>query len=199
MELSKNNEKIINETLKKGGIIAYVTDTVWGVGCLPDNQKGVEKIYELKHRDTSKPLILMSNKVENLFPYIKNISAKAKEYMEKFFPGALTLVFEKTERTPYFVTSGKETVGIRVPKNEIFQKLCSIIEGHVLATTSANLSGEPPAMNYHEAVEKIGNLVDIIIEDEYEQATGEPSTVAMVTEKETIIFRQGKIELKNEN
>ena len=195
MKLSEENRKIINETLKKGGIVAYVTDTVWGVGCLPDNKIGVEKIYELKHRDTSKPLILMSDKVENLFPYIKNVCAKAQDYMKKFFPGALTLVFEILEKTPNFVTSGKETVGVRVPKNEIFQKLCGIIEGHVLATTSANLSGEQPAMNYKEAVEKIGGLVDIIIEDEYEQATGEPSTVAMVTEDNTIVFRQGKIKL----
>ncbi|MDO5305567.1 MAG: L-threonylcarbamoyladenylate synthase, partial [bacterium] len=181
--------------LQNGGIIAYVTDTVWGVGCLPNNKEGVDKIYELKHRDTSKPLILMSDKKENLFPYIKNICPKANEYMEKFFPGALTLVFEKSDVTPNYVTSQKETVGIRVPDNKIFQKLCGIIEGNVLATTSANISGQTPAMNYKEAVEKIGKLVDIVIEDEYEQATGEPSTVAMVTEEKTTIFRQGKIEL----
>lgn len=195
MKLSEENKKIINETLKKGGIVAYVTDTVWGVGCLPNNEKGVEKIYELKHRDTSKPLILMSNKVEHLLPYVKNVSEKAKKCMEKFFPGALTLVFEKSDMTPYFVTSQKETVGIRVPRNKIFQKLCDIIEGHVLATTSANISGETPAMTYKEAIEKIGNLVDIVIEDEFDPATGEPSTVAMVTDEKTTIFRQGKIEL----
>lgn len=195
MKLSNENREIINETLKAGGIIAYVTDTVWGVGCLPNSEKGVEKIYELKHRDTSKPLILMSNDVKNLFPYIKNVSKKAKNCMDKFFPGALTLVFEKSELTPYYVTSQKETVGIRVPQNKIFQDLCGIIEGHVLATTSANISGEKPAMNYEEAVQKIGNLADIIIENEYDPATGEPSTVAMVTDEKTIIFRQGKIEL----
>ena len=85
MKLSKDNEKIINETLKNGGIIAYVTDTVWGVGCLPNNKKGVEKIYELKHRDTSKPLILMSDSVKNLLPYVQNVSDKANDYIEKFF------------------------------------------------------------------------------------------------------------------
>lgn len=195
MKLSKDNEKIINGTLKNGGIIAYVTDTVWGVGCLPNNKKGVEKIYELKHRDTSKPLILMSDSVKNLLPYVQNVSDKANDYIEKFFPGALTLVLEKSELTPDYVTSGKTTVGIRVPKNEIFQKLCGIIEGHVLATTSANLSGEQPAMNYKEAFEKIGGHTDIVIEDEYEQATGEPSTVALVTEEKTVVFRQGKIKL----
>lgn len=195
MKLSEENKKIINETLKKGGIVAYVTDTVWGVGCLPNNEKGVEKIYELKHRDTSKPLILMSNEIEHLLPYVKNVGEKAKKCMEKFFPGALTLVFEKSDMTPYFVTSQKETVGIRVPKNKIFQKLCDIIEGHVLATTSANISGETPAMTYKEAIEKIGSLVDMVIEDEFDPATGEPSTVAMVTDEKTTIFRQGKIEL----
>ena len=195
MKLSEENKKIINETLKNGGIVAYVTDTVWGVGCLPNNEKGAEKIYKLKHRDTSKPLILMSNEVKHLLPYVKNVGEKAKNCMEKFFPGALTLVFEKSEMTPYFVTSKKETVGIRVPKNKIFQKLCDIIEGHVLATTSANISGETPAMTYKEVIEKLGNLVDIVIEDEFDPATGEPSTVAMVTDNQTTIFRQGKIEL----
>lgn len=172
-----------------------MTDTVWGVGCLPNNKKAVEKIYELKHRDKTKPLILMSNKSEHLFPYIKNVSSKAKEYMEKFFPGALTLVFEKSELTQNYITSNKETVGIRVPNNEIFQNLCGIIEGHVLATTSANMSGEEPAMTYKEVVEKVGKHVDIIIEDEYERATGEPSTVAMITEEKTTIFRQGNVKL----
>ncbi len=195
MKLSEEKQSTINEILNNGGIIAFVTDTVWGVGCLPNNKKAVEKIYELKHRDKAKPLILMSNKEEHLFPYIKNVCLKAKEYMKKFFPGALTLVFEKSELTQNYITSNKETVGIRVPANEIFQKLCGIIEGHVLATTSANMSGEEPAMTYEEVVEKIGSHVDIIIEDEYEQATGEPSTVAMITEERTTIFRQGKVKL----
>ena len=71
MLISNDKECVekINTTLKNGGIIAFVTDTVWGIGCLPNNKKAVEKIYDIKNRDTSKPLILMSDKKENLYQF----------------------------------------------------------------------------------------------------------------------------------
>ena len=74
----------LNFVLKNGGVIAFVTDTVWGIGCLPNNKNAVDKIYKIKHRDLNKPLILMSDKYENLFPYIQNVGKKAEEYMQKY-------------------------------------------------------------------------------------------------------------------
>ena len=197
MKISDDNfANIINNTLKNGGVIAFVTDTVWGIGCLPDNENGVKKIYEIKKRDTQKPLILMSNKKENLYPYIKEIPEKAQEMMKKHFPGGLTIVLEKSDKTKEIITSGKETVGIRIPNNKIFQKLCNIIEGNVLATTSANISGEEPALDYQTAFEKLNNKVDIIVENEEEKATGEASTVIGFTKEQEIqIFRQGKVRI----
>ena len=92
------NKKQLNNILKNGGVIAYVTDTVWGIGCLPDNKKAVDKIYEIKGRDRSKPLILMSNEIENLIPYVQEIPPTAKNLISRFFPGALTLVLKKAEK-----------------------------------------------------------------------------------------------------
>lgn len=188
----KNFQKELNEILKNGGVIAFVTDTVWGVGCLPENEAGVEKIYSLKGRDRSKPLILMSNSEENLFPYVKNIPDRAKKLMERHFPGALTLIFEKSGKTPATVTSGKNTVGIRVPNNDVFKKLCEIIDGHVLATTSANLSNQPSAKNYEQAVEFIGDSVDMVIKSYGVEAKGLESTVALAID-EIKVLRQGEI------
>jgi len=95
------NMSKINEVLQQGGVIAYVTDTVWGVGCLPDNEEAVKKIYEIKHRDGKKPLILMSDEVYNLFDYVRQpIEKEAQKLIKKHFPGALTLVLEKSEKTP---------------------------------------------------------------------------------------------------
>ena len=188
----KNFQKELNETLKNGGVIAFVTDTVWGVGCLPENEAGVEKIYSLKGRDRSKPLILMSNSEENLFPYVKNIPDRAKKLMERHFPGALTLIFEKSGKTPATVTSGKNTVGIRVPNNDVFKKLCEIIDGHVLATTSANLSNQPSAKNYGQAVEFVGNSVDMVIKSYGVEAKGLESTVALAID-EIKVLRQGEV------
>ena len=188
--------KKLNEKLKNGGVIAFVTDTVWGVGCLPNNKEAVEKIYQLKNRDTTKPLILMSNKVENLEPYVKTIGNKAKILLEKHFPGALTLIFNKSELTPLSITASKDTVGIRVPNNKTFSKLCEIIDGNVLATTSANLSTQPAAKTYEEALQFIGNSVDMVIKDYGELAHGLESTVALAIHDDIKILRQGAVNIE---
>lgn len=187
----------INKVLNNDGVIAFVTDTVWGIGCLPESRKAVEKIYEIKKRDTKKPLILMSNSVEHLKKYIKELNKTAKTLIEKYFPGALTLVIEKSNFTPNYITSGLNTVGIRVPNNKIFSEICENIEGHVLATTSANISNEPPALTYQQALKYIGNLVDYVIKDEKEKAKGHASTVVGIFDNKIKLFRQGDIIIKN--
>ncbi len=183
----------LNKELKQGGVIAFVTDTVWGLGCLPECEKAIERIYEIKGRDKTKPLILMSDKTDNLIPYVKEISPIAKNLINQYFPGALTLIFEKSDKTPYSVTSNKETVGIRVPDNEFFKQLCSVIKGGVLATTSANLSNEPSSKSYEEAKSSVGNLVDFVFEDYGYICKGKESTVALVCDNEIKILRQGSI------
>ncbi len=185
------NKKLQNKNL--GGVVSFVTDTVWGVGCLPSNEKGVEKIYELKNRDRSKPLILMSDRVEHLLPYVKNIPEKAHELMEKHFPGALTLIFEKSDLTPLFMTSNKNTVGIRVPANPVFKRLCEVVDGHVLATTSANLSGQKAASNYEEAVKSVGEHVEYVFEDYGFHCQGLASTVALALDDDIKVLRQGEV------
>ena len=195
MRLSEIKSEEINRILKDGGVICFVTDTVWGLGCLPDSEKGVKKIYEIKHRDTDKPLILMSNEAENLYRYVKNIPESGKELTDKFFPGALTLVCEKSDLAKDFITSGTQTVGIRVPDNRTFAKLCSFVDGNVLATTSANISGEPPATDYKTAVDKLSGFADIIFEDDGETAKGIPSTVVSVTADEVRVLRKGSVDI----
>lgn len=187
--------KELNLKLKQGAVVSFVTDTVWGVGCLPNCEKGVENIYELKNRDRSKPLILMSNDVKNLFPYVKNISQKAETLIKENFPGALTLIFEKSDKTPDFVTSFRNTVGIRVPNNSVFARLCEVVDGHVLATTSANLSNQPPASNFDEAKDFIGKHVEYVFEDYGQSCKGLASTVALAVDDEIKILRQGEVKI----
>ena len=193
MYLSEELKEEIRNILDNGGVIAYVTDTVWGLGCLPDSEKGVKKIYEIKKREAQKPLILMSNNVENLLPYVKPLGEKTEELIEKHFPGALTLVLEKTEKTLDYITSGFNTVGIRVPDNAIFKEICEVINGHVLATTSANLSHEPSAKTYEQALENMGGEADLVIEDFGQCAKGLESTVALISDDKIKILRQGAV------
>lgn len=188
----KNKEEIIN-TLNNGGVIAYVTDTVWGLGCLPDNEKAVKKIYEIKKREAQKPLILMSNEVYNLLDYVKPIPKVGQQLIKKYFPGALTIVTDKSDKTPDYITSNMPTVGIRIPNNKVFKEICEIIPNHVLATTSANLSHQPSAKTYDQALENMTGLADLIIEDYGYHAKGLESTVVGVMNNELRIFRQGAI------
>ena len=186
----------IREILNDDGVIAFVTDTVWGLGCLPTSEKAVKRIYEIKHRDGKKPLILMSDEFYNLFDYVKQpIEKEAQRLIKKFFPGALTLVLEKSDKTPDYLTSSMPTVGVRIPNNETFADICRNIEGRVLATTSANLSGEPAALTYDEAVKYIGNKVDLVVPSFGFEAKGLASTVAGFQNGKTMIYRQGEIEL----
>lgn len=191
----ENIEKI-KEVLDNDGVIAYVTDTVWGVGCLPSSEKAVKKIYEIKHREVQKPLILMSSEAYHLLDYVKQpLSKQASLLIKKYFPGALTLVLEKSDKTPYYMTSNMDTVGIRVPDNAVFKEICDNITGNVLATTSANLSHQPSAKTYEQALENMQGLVDIVIPDYGYFAKGLESTVAGVFGDDIKIFRQGAIKL----
>lgn len=190
----KNKDEIIN-VLTNGGVIAYVTDTVWGLGCLPNNESAVKKIYEIKKREAQKPLILMSNEIYPLLDYVKPIPKIGQILIKKYFPGALTIVTDKSENTPDYITSSMPTVGIRVPDNEVFREICEIIPGHVLATTSANLSHQPSAKTYEQALENMSGLADLIIEDYGYATKGLESTVVGVMNNELRIFRQGAIHL----
>ena len=180
----KDKDEII-EVLKNDGVIAFVTDTVWGLGCLPESEKAVKKIYEIKKREAQKPLILMSNEVYHLLRYVEVV------------PGALTVVTKKhAASTPDYITSGMETVGIRVPDNVVFQEICEVIPGHVLATTSANLSHQPSAKSYEQALENMSGLADLVIEDYGCKCAGLESTVVGIIDDENYkIFRQGAIDI----
>ncbi len=192
---SEEEKKKILSVLENDGVIAFVTDTVWGLGCLPERENAVKKIYEIKNREAAKPLILMSNEVYNLFPFVKPIPMSAQRLIKQHFPGALTVVLDKTSKTPDFVTSGMKTVGIRVPDCPVFAEICKIIPGHVLATTSANISHEPPALSYQEAVDCVGSKVGYIVKDYGFKSLGTASTVIGINDGEIKIYRQGSIKI----
>lgn len=188
------NKEEIKNVLENDGVIAFVTDTVWGIGCLPESEVAVKRIYDIKKREAKKPLILMSDDTYPLFDYIKQpVEKEAQRLIKQHFPGALTLVVDKSEKTPNFLTSEMPTVGIRVPNNKTFSEICLATTGRVFATTSANISGEPPALTYNEALQYIGDKVDLVIPDFGYTAKGIASTVAGFKEGKTIIYRQGEV------
>ena len=181
--------------LKKGEVIAFKTDTVWGFGCKPEDIIAVNKIYEIKKRDSKKPLILMSDDFNSLKKYIKFIPEYAYDLLEKHLPGALTLVFEKSELCPNFITSNGNTVGIRIPNSDDFRKIIAQIDNRVLATTSCNITGEEPVLNYFEAKQKFENFATIIKPLEDKENKNIPSTVILCQENNFKILIPGAIKL----
>lgn len=198
LNLEEIDFKSFNKDLKDGAVVCFLTDTVWGFGCHPESREGIDKIYEIKGRDRTKPLILMSNEVKFLKKYVHSIPAKAQKAIDNFFPGALTVILKKSPVCSDEITSNMDTVGIRVPNCEIFSKLCELNKEHVFATTSANKSGEEPVRNFEEAKEKFKGIADYIIDDKGISPKGSASTVAYFSNNGEIkIFRQGEIILDN--
>ena len=125
-------------------MIAFPTDTVYGLGALPSLYKGMETLYVLKGRDIQKPLILMGADVEALTPYLSPLSSTAKALMEQYWPGQVTFLLPAQETVPpfcYSVYEGIKWVGVRIPNHSELLKLLDWVGP--LATTSANISGEP--------------------------------------------------------
>ena len=188
-------EKVsINELHKidlKGKIIAFPTDTVYGVGCKADDLEAIKKIYEMKNRDFSKPLAILCPD-KNINSYVSNISKVALELMDKYWPGALTIIFKKSELINDMISSNLDTVGFRMPNSKI--ALSVLKQFGVMATTSVNISGSA-ALNSSEEIEKeFSNVIDYMV-IEKEELSCNSSTVVDASDDNIKILRQGDIKL----
>lgn len=194
--LTHDETLIIEESLNKpDGVIAFPTDTVYGLGCLVENEKAIQKIYTIKGRPSDKPLILMGCSIESLEKYVKFIPEKARNLMNYFWPGALTIILPKSRYVPDYITGEYTTIGLRVPEHPLtieILKRCS--KDMVLATTSANLSGEPDLCHYNDVKNLLANDVDHIVEEGAIPVSGRASTVVTINKDNTInVLRQGAI------
>jgi tRNA threonylcarbamoyl adenosine modification protein (Sua5/YciO/YrdC/YwlC family) len=174
--------------LKRGKIIAFPTDTVYGMGCSATSENAIKRIYKIKKRDIKKPLVLFIKNKNTLSEYTEKIPGAAEELISKFWPGGLTIVFKAKESTPLITEYG--TVGIRIPKDE---KLIEILNKfpHPLATTSCNLEGRPTLEEPKKIEDIFGNDIELIIGKA--RRDGMQSTVIDVSTSPPTILRKGKI------
>jgi L-threonylcarbamoyladenylate synthase len=170
----------LNNHLKSGGVIAFQTDTVWGLGALP-TQAGVNSLFEIKNRPSGKYLIVMSNSLDNIKQYMSGYPVMAFELANKYWPGALTIGDDA--RTSAF--------SVRVPNFKPFWDLCDIVDGHCLATTSANLSGQPVMTSADEIRTAFPDV--IIIDGDKKTTGGLPSTVVVFDGEKMTVVRQGSV------
>lgn len=187
-KISINNLKNID---LKGKIIAFPTDTVYGVGCKVDDIDAIKKIFEMKNRDYSKPLAILCPD-KNIEKYVLNISDNAKYLMDKYWPGALTIIFKKSELINDLVSANLDTVGFRMPNSNI--ALSVLKQFGIMATTSVNISGSA-ALNTSKEIEKeFSDFIDYMIIEE-ESLSCISSTVVDASGEELHILRHGDIKL----
>ena len=173
-------------------VYAFETDTVWGLGADIKSEISIRKIYELKHRENTKPLILMSWGLEAILPYIEPLNTEVQKIAEKYLPGALTIIVKKSKKFPKYLNPEFDTVGIRIPNHTGFQNFCKA-NNLVLATTSANISSEAPCENANEVKEKFSGHVEIIKTTILGKNSQTPSTIILMQDKGFKVLREGNI------
>lgn len=182
----RNIDRVV-QSLRDGGVIAYPTDTTYGIGCSILNKKGIERIYQLKQRDRKKPFSFICPNLSEVSRYAK-ISNAAFKILRRYLPGPYTFVLEATREVPDLLLTRQKTVGIRIPDNliclEIVQKL-----GHPIITTSANLSGEDPVGDPDLIDMNFGAQLDLIVDGGI--LTKEVSSVVSLVGDVPEILRRG--------
>lgn len=188
---TEDDIKRISESIKLGRIIVLPTDTVYGIATSPFNEESVKKIYSLKERNLSKPCNILVSNVNMIEKVTKSISEIEGKIIKEFFPGALTIIFDKNDVIPSVVTSGLDTIGIRMPDNKFLLELIENI-GYPILATSLNLSGKQAEINIKNLPDKIEKNVDMIV-DAGDAKIKRASTIVKVEGKKIKILREGPI------
>ncbi|MFA7055545.1 MAG: L-threonylcarbamoyladenylate synthase, partial [Acholeplasmataceae bacterium] len=185
------NKNLIHQTIKAGKTVVFPTETVYGIGADALNPQAVKEIYNAKGRPSDNPLIMHIAKKKDVLLYAKHISSNARKLIKAFWPGPLTLIFDKKDIVPYITTGGLDTVAIRYPDHPIAKKIIKIAEAP-LAAPSANISGKPSSTRFKHVYEDLNGRVDVMV-DGGDSLIGIESTVIDVTENIPVILRPGYI------
>jgi L-threonylcarbamoyladenylate synthase len=173
--------------LKAGGTILYPTDTIWGIGCDASNAKAVEKVFEIKRRPEQKSLIILLDNAEKLYDCVEKIPEHAFtliEYSEK----PLTIIYPKAIALAENVPAPDGSIAIRITKDKFCKELIHK-SARPLVSTSANISGAQPPINFSEITDEIKNVVDYIVQHrQKENAAGKASTIIRLGLKGEIEF-----------
>lgn len=177
------------EVIKKGGIVIFPTETVYGIGANGLDEKAVKKLYNIKQRPLNKPISLLVSDMNMVNEIAQDITELEYKLMENFFPGPFTIVLKKKNIVSDILTAGQDTVGIRMPSGEAARKLIEYAKVPI-ATPSANISGKPSGTNLDVIMEDFEGKVDYFI-DCGESKLGIASTIVKVVDGIPYILRQG--------
>ena len=182
---------LITDAITRGGVIAFRTDTFYGLGADPFNPSAIQTIKQLKGREEGKPILVLISDLEQLQRLISHTSAAFESLAKNFWPGPLTIVGPANPALPAGLTAGSKTVGVRLPEDDKVRLLVRGCGG-ALTATSANPSGSPPARTAADVYGYFGERIEFIV-DGGAAKTDQPSTVVDVTEPHTRLIREGVI------
>jgi L-threonylcarbamoyladenylate synthase len=195
MELSGNHLKMqaeeAAEILKSGGLVAYPTESFYGLAADADNETAILRLFRVKKREAGEPVLLLIPSVESLKRYAANVPETAKRLMDAFWPGGLTLVLEARKEVSVLLTAGTGKIGIRLSCHPVATALAQAT-GSAITGTSANISGEPPCNTSRGVALALEKGVDRIL-DGGETPGRKPSTVLDVTTRPHAVLREGMI------
>jgi L-threonylcarbamoyladenylate synthase len=177
--------------LRAGGIVAYPTETFYGLGADGQNEEAVKKIFLIKGRNFKNPISVIIGDTNDVRGLVEEIPALALHLMERFWPGALTIIFKASPDISHLLTSGTGKIGIRLSSHPVATALAKKL-GHPITATSANLSGKDECTRADEVVEGIGDQIDAVI-DGGQTPGGSGSTIIDVTTDPPAILREGVI------
>ncbi|MDI6727538.1 MAG: L-threonylcarbamoyladenylate synthase [Thermodesulfovibrionales bacterium] len=178
--------------LKSGGIVAYPTETFYGLGAKYDIDSALKRLYEIKNRPQEKAMPLIIGSREELFLITDSVNKSAMDLMDRFWPGPLTILFRARPGLSEYISS-ENKVAVRIP-GESFALRLAIAAGFPITSTSANISGMPPADNASMVSDYFGEVIDLII-DGGKTNGGLPSTIVDVTGDMPKIIRHGLIDI----
>jgi len=177
----------IHEILTRDGVIAYPTDTLYGLGCLISRKKAVDRILAIKHRDPRKPMSILCADMEMLCRYARHLENSTFRLLKQILPGPYTVILPASREVPRYLQA-KQTVGLRIPAHP-FCRAITKLAGEPILTTSANLEGEPPLGSSWEIEEVLGHSLDLVVD--CGEPAGESSTVLDLSGEEPVVLRQG--------
>ncbi len=183
------------EFIKQGGIVAFPTETVYGLGANVFDENAVAKIFEAKQRPNDNPLIAHVGNIAQIKDLTEKITPCAEKFIEAFFPAPLTLVLPKSARVPLIATANLDTIGVRMPQNELAQEFLKICDTPVVAP-SANLSGRPSPTTWQAVFEDLNGRIDCILQGKMTKI-GLESTVVDCTSEIPMVLRSGAVSLED--
>jgi L-threonylcarbamoyladenylate synthase len=181
------------DVVRARGVIAYPTDTFYGLGADPRDPEAVRRLFAIKGREAGQPILLLLHDRSEVAAWASAVTPSAERLMDRFWPGPLTLVFPAAPHVLPELTGGGGTIGLRVPGNELTRELLRHL-GRALTGTSANRSGGRDPRTVEEVMREVGDRVDLILDGG--GTTGDrPSTVVDVTVEPPRIIRQGILDI----